>query len=183
MVYASIVVLTFVAPEKVISEITSAGMSSLSFCVNLICVYAIWLGILEIASKTGITDWLAKMLSPIIKKVFKSENKEANKYIAVNLSANILGLGNIATPSGISAMQTLDKKTGKPSFAMIMLLIINTTSLSLLPTTTIGIRETAGSINSASIILPCIVTSILTLVFGVSLVNIIYSKRAKAGEL
>ena len=182
MVFSAVAVLIFKSPENVVGEMSAAAESGLSFCVNLICIYAVWLGILEIANKTGICDWLSRVLSPVIKKVFKSENLEANKYIAVNLSANILGLGNVATPSGIKAMQSLDAGTGKPNFAMIMLLIVNTTSLSLLPTTTIGIRQACGSTNAASIILPCIITSVLTLVLGICLVYIFYSKKTKAGE-
>lgn len=179
---SSICVLIFKSPENVITSMMSASTSSLELCINLIAVYAVWLGILEIVDKSGLGEKLSKLLSPVIKKLFKSKNPEANKYIAINLSSNILGLGNAATPSGIKAMQMLDDKTKKPTFAMIMLLIVNATSISLIPTTTIGIRETAGSINSASIILPTIITSVISLVVGILLVFIFFGKKRQGAD-
>lgn len=182
MILASTIVLLFVSPQGVISEMLSASASAVELCVNLWGIYAVWLGLIEILDKCGLSDKLAKMLSPIIKFLFKSNDSEANKYIAINMASNILGLGNASTPSGIKAMQRLDNGSGKANFSVIMLLVINSVSIQLLPTTVIGLRESAGSINSSDIILPTILSSLITCVFAVSLVflcNRIFKRSKK----
>lgn len=170
MVLLSVVLLIFINPALVISELLGASASALEYCFNLVGIYAIWLGIIEILDKSGLADKLAKLLSPLIKFLFKSKNEEANKFIAINMSSNILGLGNASTPSGIKAMQLLDDKSGKASFSAIMLLVINSVSIQLLPTTIISLRESAGSNSSSDIILPIIISSLITCIFAISLV-------------
>jgi len=90
-----------------------------------------------------------------------------------------LGLGNAATPSGIKAMQKLDDGSGKANFSAMMLLIINSLSIQLLPTTVIGLRESAGSANSSDIILPTILSSMLTCAFAITLVFLINKLKRK----
>ena len=170
MVLASTIILLFANPQMVVSEMLASSASAVGLCVNLWGIYAVWLGIIEILDKSGLGEKLAKLLSPIIKFLFRSNDTEANKYIAINMSSNILGLGNAATPSGIKAMQCLDDGSGKANFSAIMLLVINSVSIQLLPTTVIGLRESAGSVNSSDIILPTILSSIITCIFAVSLV-------------
>lgn len=91
----------------------------------------------------------------------------------MNVSANMLGIGNAATPMGIKAMQALDDGSGKANFAMIMLIVINATSIQLLPTTVIGLRATAGSSSPADIILPTILATFATTILGIFLVHMI----------
>ncbi len=170
MILPSLVFLLFKNPNAILQEMLSASKSTVELCINLLGIYAVWLGILEIVDKSGLGQKLEKLLSPIIKFLFKSKDPETNKYIAINMASNILGLGNAATPSGIKAMQKLDDGSGKASFSAIMLLVINSVSFQLLPTTIIGLRESAGSSNSSDIILPIIISSILTCIFAVSLV-------------
>ena len=86
------------------------------------------------------------------------------------MSSNILGLGNASTPSGVKAMSLLDDKSGKITFSGIMLIVINSVSIQLLPTTIIGLRENAGSVSSTNIILPTIISSFLTCILAVLLV-------------
>ncbi len=181
MVLPSIIFLLFKNPEAVVSEMLSSGEQAVKLCINLLGIYAIWLGIIEIVDKSGLSSKLEKLLSPIIKFVFKSDNKEANKYIAINMASNILGLGNAATPSGINAMQKLDDGSTKASFSAIMLLVINSVSIQFLPTTIIGLRESAGSTSSTDIILPTIISSLLTCTFAVFLV-FLFSKFKRKGK-
>lgn len=170
MVLPAIVLLLFANPEAVVNQMLSSGEQAVKLCVNLLGIYAVWLGVLEIVDKSGLGQKLEKLLSPVIKFLFKSDNVEANKFIAINLASNILGLGNAATPSGISAMQKLDDGSQKASFSAIMLLVVNSVSIQLLPTTVIGLRQNAGSISATDIILPTIVSSLLTCMFAISLV-------------
>ena len=170
MVISACVLLIFKEPTMVIGSMLSASTNAVSFCINLLGIYAVWLGIINVLDKSGFSDKLAKILSPIIKILFKSKNEKANKYIAINLSSNILGLGNAATPSGIKAMQELDDNSGKITFAGIMLLVINSVSIQLLPTTIISLRESAKSASASDIILPTIISSMLTCAFAIILV-------------
>ncbi|MBR2220731.1 MAG: hypothetical protein IJ975_01160, partial [Clostridia bacterium] len=100
----SIAALVFVQPQSVISEMTNASMDVINLCITLLAVYTVWLGILEIVDATGLGARLARLLRPLIRKLFKINDPETEKYIALNMSSNILGLGNASTPMGIKAM-------------------------------------------------------------------------------
>ena len=170
MVSLSCAVLIFVNPGMVVDELLSASSGAVELIINLFGIYAVWLGLLSVLDKSGLSDKLAHLLSPFIKKLFKSSDDEANKYIAINLSSNILGLGNAATPSGIKAMQKLDDGSGKITFSALMLLVVNSVSIQLLPTTVIGLRQSAGSQSPTDIILPTILSSFLTCTFAIFVV-------------
>ncbi|MDD3232257.1 MAG: hypothetical protein PHO06_02790 [Clostridia bacterium] len=167
MMIASIVALIFTEPSIVVKEMSDASWGVLQLCAELLAIYTIWMGLLEIVDKSGLGEKLAKLLSPIIKWLFRIQDKEATKYIALNISSNMLGLGNAATPTGIKAMQRLDDGSGNVTPAMIMLLIVNSTAIQLLPTTTIGLRATSGSQNPSDIIIPTLVATLITCIFGI----------------
>lgn len=173
MMLASMLVLLITNPATILSEMISASASALSLCIELCAVYCVWLGIIELIDASGLGEKLAKLLRPLIKKIFKVDNPETQKLIAMNISANMLGIGNAATPMGIKSMQALDDGTGKANFAMIMLIVINATSIQLLPTTVIGLRASAGSATAADIILPTILATFATTVLGIFLVHAI----------
>ena len=170
MMLASLLVLLFVDPGAALSTMIDASTSALTLCIELCAVYAVWLGLLEIVDATGLGKKLAKLLRPLIRKLFRVDNEEIEKMIALNMSANMLGLGNAATPMGIKAMQALDDGSGKATFSMIMLVVVNATSIQLLPSTVIGLRANAGSADPADIILPTILATIVTVSIGISLV-------------
>ena len=184
MVLISICALLFTSPDLALITMTDASQSCVKLCLELWAIYAVWLGLLEILDKTGLTDKLAKLLSPLVKRLFKINDQEAIKLICVTLSANFLGLGNAATPSGIKAMQRLDDKSGKINFPMTMLMILCSCSIQLLPTTIMGLRATAGSTSPSDIILPILISSIIATVSGVVL-GIISNKfkRSKSKKL
>lgn len=169
MMLSSLCVLIVVNPASVLNEMISASTSVVTLSIELVAVYAVWLGILELVEKSGLSNYLAKLLRPIIRKIIKVEDEETQKLIALNLSANMLGLGNAATPMGIKAMQKLDTGDKVASASMIMLMIINTTSIQLLPTTVIGLRESAGSASASDIILPTLIATIVTTTVGILL--------------
>lgn len=183
LMLVSVAVLLFVNPSSVIGEMTNASMDVLTLMVNLLAVYTVWLGLLEIVDATGLGEKLAKMLHPLIRWLFKIDDKETEKFIALNMSSNILGLGNASTPMGIEAMKRLDKGTGKITAPMIMLLIVNATSIQLLPTTVVGLRAQAGSVAPTSIILPTFLGTLITCItaiFATKLCEkIFFRKRVK----
>ena len=179
MMLSSILVLLITNPSAMLSEMIGASTAALELCFELVAVYVVWLGFIELIDASGLSDKLAKLLRPLIKKIFKVDNEEIQKIIALNVSANMLGVGNAATPMGIRAMQALDDGSGKANFAMIMLVVINATSIQLLPTTVIGLRSSAGSENPADIILPTLIVTITTTVLGILLVHGVEKLRNK----
>ena len=180
---SSILVLLITNPSAVLSEMLGASADALELCIELCAVYAVWLGIMELVDASGLSEKLAKLLRPLIKKIFKVDDAETQKIIALNVSANMLGLGNASTPIGIKAMQKLDDGSGKANFAMIMLVVLNATSIQLLPTTVIGLRASAGSENPSDIIIPTLIATFCTTVLGIFLVHfidkILRKRRAK----
>ena len=179
MVVASLSFLLLKNPSSVLSEMISASSGALTLCIELCAVYAVWLGILELVEKSSLGEKLAKLLRPLIKWLFKIDNEEIERMIALNMSANMLGLGNAATPVGIKAMQALDDGSGVATPAMIMLIVLNATSIQLLPSTVIGLRASAGSVSPADIILPTLIATTVTSVLGVILVKFISSFKTK----
>ncbi|MBB3109237.1 spore maturation protein A [Paenibacillus phyllosphaerae] len=131
--------------------------NGVSVSFGLISVMVFWLGLMRIAEDGGLLNKLAALLQPLVRMLFPDVPKghPALGYIMSNMSANILGLGNAATPMGIKAMQELqklnpDKETATP--AMCTLLALNTASITLVPTTLIAIRMTYGSAHPAEIV-------------------------------
>lgn len=169
-------------PSFALQSMTTASANALKHSFDLVGIYAVWLGIIELVDASGLGQKLAHFLRPLIKKLFKVDDEETQKYIAMNMSANILGLGNAATPMGIAAMKKLDDGNEIANHSIIMLIIINSTSLQILPTTIIGLRAAAGSNSPADIIIPTLIVSALTFCLGIILAKIcekIYKKVKK----
>ena len=126
---------------------------------------------------TVLSQKLEKLLKPIINFLFPNAGQNAKKYIAVNMSANILGMGNAATPMGIKAMQCLDKENNNPLYTsknMCMLVVLNTTSVQLIPTTIIALRVASGSANPFSVILPIWISSFTAAFIALTLTKLLY---------
>lgn len=177
----SVTALIFTDPSIMLTEMTNASMGVLKLCAELLAIYTIWMGVLEIVDQTGLGNKLANLLKPLIRWLFKVDDPVTSKYIALNISSNMLGLGNASTPMGIKAMQRLDDGSGTITPAMIMLLIVNATSIQLLPTTVVGLRATAGSTSPSDIIIPTLIATIVTCVTGVFLTKLcqkIFKKKA-----
>ena len=175
---ASLLVLIFVEPNLIISTMIDQSKDVVSLCINLLAIYAVWLGILEIIDQSGLGEKLSNFLSKKKKKLFKINDSEQIKYISYNISSNLLGLGNAATPSGIKAVKCMEKDLKQTKFAMLMLLVVNSTGIQLLPTTIIGLRASAGSTSASDIIFPTILSSVIATVVCVCLL-FLYKKLKK----
>lgn len=182
MIISSLCLLFWSDPSSVLSSMIDASSGALSLAIELCGVYAVWLGILELVDASGLSDKLSKLLHPLIKKLFNLSDPEAEKLIAMNMSANMLGLGNASTPLGISAMKRLDDGSGVATPAIIMLIVLNATSIQLLPSTVIGLRASAGSTNAGDIILPTLLATLCTFILGISLVKLFNFIRKKYKE-
>ena len=173
-------ILVFIDPSNILNTMIGASEKTVSLCLSLVAIYAVWLGLLKILEDTGACKKLAKLLGPIIDFLFGYDIDEQTKeYIAINISSNILGLGNAATPSAIKAMQGLDDKSGKINNSMTMLMVINCLSFQLLPTTIMGLRISAGSENASSIIFPTILTSLITGIVTIAVLKLIFKLKDK----
>jgi spore maturation protein A len=160
--------------QPVVTGLTSSAIDSASLLLTLFGTYTLWLGILNIAKKSGLIEKISSYLNPVIAFLFKGIKKDskANGLITLNIVANMLGMGNAATPFGLKAMEELQKSNPskeRPSDAMCMLLIINTTSVQLLPLTVISLRVAAGSTAPTQIILTSLITTTITTTSGIIL--------------
>lgn len=169
----SLFVMLITNPGEIMNIIFSATEKAVELSFSLISIYAFWLGILEICERTGINLKIAKLLSKPIDKFFNRPNLETKKQIAINISSNMLGMGNAATPSGIKGMQGLDDGSGRMNKAMTLFMLLNTSSIQILPTTIIGLRISNASTNAASIIIPTILASFISTLVGICLLFLI----------
>ena len=158
--------------ENLNKSIFESTESAINLTLTLIGTTCLWSGIMEIASKTSIIEYLSKILKPVIKKLFPNITSKSKSYdnIIMNIVANILGLGNAATPLGLKAMNELQKENDdkeKLSDSMMMLIVLNTASLQIIPTTVIAIRNSLGSDNPTKIIFPVWISTICAAIVGV----------------
>ena len=152
---------------------TGAVQTVLSFA-GIMCL---WNGLLEAATASGLSENIKKLMLPVMRKLFPGvdENSEAMNYITMNVTANMLGTGNGATPMGINAMKELRKNCGdKPDEAMCTFAVMNTSAFQLLPSSIIAIRSSAGSVSPFSIIIPIWICSLTALVAGILSVKILF---------
>ena len=134
-------------------------------------VMALWLGISKIAEVSGLLNKMSLKLSKILKYIFPEipEGHESLSYISSNIIANMFGLGNAATPFGLKAMQSLSKLNNNKDTAsrsMITFLVLNTSGITILPTTLISLRMMYESVTPTKIVLPCIIISIIGTISG-----------------
>ena len=132
--------------SQINDAIFSSAKDAVDLCITLSGTICLWNGIMQIASNTKIIDVLKKIISPIMKRLFPTLKKDEEVYteISMNMVANIMGLGNAATPLGLKAMKSLQKQNPKKdtlSDNMFMFIVINTASLQIIPTTVIAIRS------------------------------------------
>jgi spore maturation protein A len=173
MVLGGYLLVLFTSPSLALTAMTEAGNMSVSLTLNLIAINSIWMGIMAIVEKTGLNEKLGKLFRPIIRFLFKDTPEETDRYLALNMSANLLGLGSAATPMGIMAMKSMDDGSGRATDNMLMLIVLNATSLQILPTTLISLRSQAGSASPADIILPALTSSLINLIIGVTIVKLL----------
>ncbi|MCL1790047.1 MAG: spore maturation protein [Peptococcaceae bacterium] len=153
-----ILVAAFTGNIGVVTESAlKAGELGVKTGIQLMGVIALWMGLMRLAQKSGIVSAIAKVFGPLLAPLFPDLKRESEAWgaIVMNLCANILGLGNAATPFGLKAMQELQKENPHPdqaSRSMITFLALNTSCITLVPATIIGIRIAAGSANPTEII-------------------------------
>lgn len=159
-----------------IEQVSNGIFESLTDVVNLSLTFlgtmCLWNGIMEIAKKTTLIKKLTSFLKPLIKFLFPelTKNEKAKEEISMNIIANVLGLGNAATPLGLKAMKTMQKENKDKttlSNSMAMFILINTASIQLIPTNVIAIRNSLNSTTPTQIIFPVWIATIIAAISSI----------------
>ena len=167
--------------ENVGNGIFDSANSDVQLTLTFFGTICLWNGIMEIAKKTSLTNSLSKALSPFINFLFPElkNNKQAQDEISMNMVANLLGLGNAATPLGLKAMKTLQQDNPKKDTltnSMAMFIVINTASLQLIPTNVIAIRSSLGSSSPSGIIIQVWFATIIAGIVGITSAKFLMKK-------
>lgn len=163
--------------EELNNSIFSSTQDVITLSMTLLGTMSLWNGIMKIATKTTMIEKLTHILTPIINFLFPElkEETEIKKQISMNMIANILGLGNAATPLGIKAMKLMQEKNPKKEVltnSMATLIVLNTASIQIIPTTVIAIRNSLNSSNPTSIIFPVWIATICAAIAGITATKI-----------
>ena len=155
--------------KEVNEAIFESIKTTTTLIITLLGNMCFWSGIMNIVKNTSLVEKIKKVIKPLVSHIFKGldENGEAYKNILMNMTSNILGLGNAATPCGLKAMEELQKMNkNKSSLSknMMLLMLVNTASIQLIPTTIISIRSGLGSKNPSGIILAVWFASAITFI-------------------
>lgn len=157
--------------ESITKSIMESTSSTVTFVISLVGVMCFWCGVMKIAEESGLTKKFSKLLRPFLNLLFKEKsNEKIMGPVVMNLTANILGLGNAATPFGIKAMEELDvvnEKKGIASNDMALFLVLNANCIQLFPTTILSIRSIEGSVNNGGVILGIFLTTLLTSIISI----------------
>lgn len=166
--------------SETITAALEGAEASVSTVLSFAGIMCFWTGILKIAEGSGLSEKLGKALNPLISFLFPNCGNEAKQYISMNMSANLLGMGNAATPMGIKAMNCLDSENKNPTHLsknMCMLVVLNTASLQIIPTTIIALRTAAGSQAPMSVIAPIWISSLTAATVAISLTKLFFRER------
>lgn len=169
--------------EQINTSIFSSLESVVQLSITLLGTICLWNGIMNIAINTSLIEKLVLFFKPILKYLFPEiyRDEKIRKEISMNMVANMLGLGNAATPLGLKAMKSMQEKNEKKdtlSNAMLMFIVINTASIQIIPTTVIAIRSSLGSQNPTATVVPVWISSICAVVTGIFLTKFLI----KAGK-
>lgn len=175
--FASIVAMIIKSPESAFPTMIDGVGQAIALIIKLTAIYAVWLSVLDMATKTKLDKKLSKLLKPIARKIFKNESEEAYDWICINLSANMLSMGGVATPAGIKAMHAMENGSIRATDNMIMLLVINATSIQLIPATVVAMRASHGSQSASDIIIPTLISSGIATLCGMIICKVLSLKK------
>lgn len=158
--------------DLVSDEIFKSLQSSVDLGIGLIGGMVLWCGVLKVAEKSGLVDSLASVIRPVMRLIFNEipEKSAAMGAMIMNITSNMLGLGNAATPMGLKAMDELQKLNPKKTTAtnaMCLFLVVNAAPITFIPSTVIALRASCGSANPGIIIVPALLTSVASVITGI----------------
>ena len=173
---ASALLCLILNPDVFLNSLLSGGQKAITVSLSLIAVYCVWLAFFHVMKESGLQDKFTRLVYPLSKRLFRSDDKEALQLATSNLTANFLGLPGAPTPLGIKAVEKFYANQNR--YAADMLFVLNATSLQLIPTTVIALRASFGSAAPADIILPTLIATVCSTLLGALLV-VLTSKRRK----
>lgn len=167
--------------EQVNTSVFEGTKSAVELCITLLGTMCLWNGIMKIACKTSIVKKLTKILTPIMKKLFPEikRQEKVHEEISMNIIANIMGLGNAATPLGLKAMKSMQKINNdkkRLSNSMAIFIVLNTASIQIIPTTVIAIRSSLKSNNPTAMIVPIWIATIFAAISAIGAAKILMKK-------
>lgn len=163
------------------NSIFESATQTVDLTIKLFGTMCLWNGLMKIVQETSLIIRLSNLIRPLMRFLFPKMNEKDNEYkeITLNIIANLLGIGNAATPLGLKAMKTMQEKNTKKDTvtdSMAMFIVLNTASLQIIPTTVIAVRASMGSENPAQIILPVWIVTIITDITGIVASKILMKK-------
>ena len=166
---------------EVNNSIFESTKTAVELSITMLGTMCLWNGIMEIAANTKIVKHLNNILNPILKKLFPDIKREDKEYkeITMNIIANIMGLGNAATPLGLKAMKSMqknNKQKDKLTNSMAMFIVLNTASIQIIPTTVIAIRNSLQSKNPVAMIVPVWIATISAAIGAITVSKILMKK-------
>ncbi|MDQ0157216.1 nucleoside recognition domain-containing protein [Robertmurraya andreesenii] len=171
---------------EVNEAVFSGAKEAVTLCIGLISILVFWLGMMKIAEEAGLLKILAKLFRPIVNRLFPEvpNDHPAMGYILSNMMANLFGLGNAATPLGIKAMEEMKKLNGglnEASRSMITFLAINTSSITLIPTTVIAIRMNYNSATPTDIVGTTLIATTCSTLGAIIIDRYFHYRRSRKG--
>ncbi len=184
-IWAGMILISFICAictgrtEQLSAAILAGASSAVELCITTLGLMCFWTGLMQAAEHGGLTRLLARALSPILSRLFPKLRRESPALgaICMNLTANLLGLGNAATPLGLAAMQELKKESratdGTADNAMVMFVVLNTSSLQLIPTFMAALRGKYGAAQPFDILPAVWITSVCALLAAVTMAKLL----------
>jgi len=163
-------------------EIIESAKSGFELVLSILPIIVLWMGLMKIAEDSGLLIKFSKKIAPLLSKIFPSlkNDSKALGYIASNIAANAFGLGNAATPFGLKAMEEMQKENKKKDTAtdaMVTFLVLNTSGVTIIPTTVIALRMAHGSANPTEIIITAIIATFIATTSGLIMDYLLRRKR------
>ncbi|PEE28912.1 spore maturation protein [Bacillus toyonensis] len=173
--------------QEVTKAVFDGSKDAVTICIGLISVLVFWLGLMKIAEEAGLLKKLVTLFMPIVKRLFPEIPKDhpSMGFILSNMMANFFGLGNAATPLGIKAMEQLKELNGgkdSASRSMVTFLALNTSAITLIPTTVISIRMTYESANPTEIVGVTFIAQVLSMIGAIWIDRYFYRRRSRKGR-
>lgn len=180
VIWTAMVVLSIVCglatgnAQAVSSAALEGAAAAVELSLSMAGVLCLWMGVMEIMKRSGLSSELSRLLSPLLRRLYPNfaGEKKVMDCISANVSANLLGLGNAATPLGLQAAREMSRRTpGVASDDLCMLVVCNTASIQLIPTTVAGVRLAAGCANPFDILPAVWLASVFSVCAGIAAVK------------
>ena len=179
--------LLYLAPQEFLPALLSSASSAATLCLALLSSYCVFCGLSALWEDCGVTSAIARALKKPVRALFKTSDPQFAECVCMNVSANLLGLGALATPYGVRAAELLDGKNNtlsaekkKNEYSMAVLFTLNAASLQLIPTSVIALRTAVNSASPSSVVLPILLSSLFFLALSLPLTIFVYRPKKTA---